>query len=1373
MKKTALIFLLLLISASTFAQTTYPITQNLGSGSTLVNIGGLSATDRGGLKVRGMLQLDNYTDTTAANAVSYVKYYPGAMIRTGGEIIWVRSSDATRWITVGSSGSGTSTSTITILNDSTFIICNGNNVCDTITVSSSINNPSTVYFSSDTSIIVCATDTVTAVTTCDTLIIPRQLLSVYQNGVNSPFPGIVEWGGELVHDTEIFTQYQVIDFNGIPVQRYVTNTYQMQDWGVSTNIASFHGRTYSDSSTTELDFNNQVRIGFNYTGKDYTDLGGTIDWGYMQDKIGYWLGTNLYGAGSFGLNLDDNRSKFSGIFFHTFDTTNTDALTFFGNRPPLTTYYGDLNSSGNNLIQTRIMTLKYDGVVQFHEYPSSRNDGATSVAFYPDVDGNLKVGPISGSGGGTDNTNIGSGYRWLKPSGQEIKTFFVVGGTLDSTTNANALTLTVSGGSDTAYTSIRSFEDSCFIITRIDGTEDTVCFSGGGEGLFGYDDLIATTPRMFNAANNQFMIDSMGASSVLRTAGNQQFQIVAKNTTLADSTYITMRNGGTVGQKTLTMGLTNGTLINRFVTVGNIGTSMISENSATGKTASVSASTPSSHVQIRYANSTTGIENLIELTDSTLIKPPAGFINIDTLRSEFIDTNTMRLMVRLRNGGIKELTNWGGIGGGTGSSNAWTYDALNAPSGGFPVLGTSNNKSIYLHTNNVYRGVIDSTGKWCINCGAGNYSAATVSIGTAGTDGLVVLNVGGRTNVNGVLSGSFYRAYQLGQWEAMGIRSAGGATHLSIGGFISGQWTGVSIYVGATDHLMATSSGITISTLAGTGTRVTTASSAGLLGAIANTTDGFVLTLVGGAPAWAAATGGSGIDSVKAYNGLTAVGTDSVKIGGSLVENTTILNAGFSFTVSNNTATTSFTATNGSSGTGLDAGSSSGYGLTSQSVTGKSALLYVIPSSTNTVVSTVEVLRATTASPGDGIGLSIDLQLESDGSGNRLSNQLISKFTTVADATRTSQFIITGVNSAVTQNLLTLAGSGQLTLDQYTTSNFNGGVAADSVLVITSAGVVKKRDAAAFGGSSYTADNGITLASSNFKWGGTLTANTTINTGGFTSTFTGSNNGVAVLSVTNSNAAANSYAISASGANATATIHATNSSSGASISGVGTSGNGVYAESSSGIALQTLSTTNLGATFLTGPASTNSIVEAIRVIRATSGTAAAGLGGFIGLYAETTDGTQQEAARLAYSWTDATTASRTGDMQFWVTNNTTSALRMTLSSTGALVLTGRLQTDKGADVASANDLTLGSDGNVFVITGTTTINAITNTNWQAGSTITLIFTGATTVKHNTAGGAGTSRIFLAGSIDLTTANHTTLTLSHDGTQWQEASRKIP
>lgn len=124
------------------------------------------------------------------------------------------------------------------------------------------------------------------------------------------------------------------------------------------------------------------------------------------------------------------------------------------------------------------------------------------------------------------------------------------------------------------------------------------------------------------------------------------------------------------------------------------------------------------------------------------------------------------------------------------------------------------------------------------------------------------------------------------------------------------------------------------------------------------------------------------------------------------------------------------------------------------------------------------------------------------------------------------------------------------------------------------------------------------------------------------------------------------------------------------------------------------------------------------------------------------------------------------------TTLTTLANGLTFKGTdGSLRASRRVETAKGADIAAANDLTLGGDGNFFIITGNTTVNAILVVNWQAGSTVILMFTGTPTIKHNTAGGAGTATMKLLNGVDLVVSkNPTILQLVYDGTNWQEVSR---
>lgn len=126
--------------------------------------------------------------------------------------------------------------------------------------------------------------------------------------------------------------------------------------------------------------------------------------------------------------------------------------------------------------------------------------------------------------------------------------------------------------------------------------------------------------------------------------------------------------------------------------------------------------------------------------------------------------------------------------------------------------------------------------------------------------------------------------------------------------------------------------------------------------------------------------------------------------------------------------------------------------------------------------------------------------------------------------------------------------------------------------------------------------------------------------------------------------------------------------------------------------------------------------------------------------------------------------------------NTGMELAESSAARGYWLSNSRFQTRQGADVASLGDLTLGTDGNVFEITGTTTINAITTTNYLNGAVVTLLFTSTPTVKHNTAGGASTAVFLLAGAADFVASAGDTLTLVYSeigGTNaWREIGRAV-
>jgi len=88
---------------------------------------------------------------------------------------------------------------------------------------------------------------------------------------------------------------------------------------------------------------------------------------------------------------------------------------------------------------------------------------------------------------------------------------------------------------------------------------------------------------------------------------------------------------------------------------------------------------------------------------------------------------------------------------------------------------------------------------------------------------------------------------------------------------------------------------------------------------------------------------------------------------------------------------------------------------------------------------------------------------------------------------------------------------------------------------------------------------------------------------------------------------------------------------------------------------------------------------------------------------------------------------------------------------------------KGADVASGTSIALGTDGNVFDITGTTTIQTITAK--QAGSLVILHFDGALTLTDDT------GNLELQGS-DITVAAEDEVMLKSDGTNWHRVASSV-
>jgi hypothetical protein len=141
-----------------------------------------------------------------------------------------------------------------------------------------------------------------------------------------------------------------------------------------------------------------------------------------------------------------------------------------------------------------------------------------------------------------------------------------------------------------------------------------------------------------------------------------------------------------------------------------------------------------------------------------------------------------------------------------------------------------------------------------------------------------------------------------------------------------------------------------------------------------------------------------------------------------------------------------------------------------------------------------------------------------------------------------------------------------------------------------------------------------------------------------------------------------------------------------------------------------------------------------------------------------TASTQNTAARISVL-ADGTpgTNDMPGRIEFGTTSDGASSptTRLRIGSNGLTNLYS------GAAVASAATIT--PTGNIFHVTGTTTITSVSGTGVQAGTRITIIFDGILTFTDG-------SNLKLAGN--FVTSADDTIVLEYDGTNWYEVSRSV-
>jgi hypothetical protein len=1172
MKKLFTILIFLCAAVTCFAQ--YPNNQNTGSDSTLQIL-------KAAVKSRFVNVF--FTDTTQANT-QRIKQYPYAMIAAGNNL-WLRDSTATRWILQATNINidsliinliDSSTNTVTIINDSTLLICNVAGSCDTVNFTSSVTNITTAQFITDSSVQVCSFDTAngSVIQLCDTIITgPQPIVYLFQNGLFQNASHIVEFGtNPLLHNTTLDTRSFIQTFTGATVYNYPYQFSQAQAFQSGTGMVSFLSR---GSGSGAIDFHNTVRLGVNYTGDVYVPSPHFS--GYMGDKIGYWIGANATGNGSFGIYTDNSSSKLDGIFFHTLDTAYTDAITFFGKHPPNVNNTISIQPGHTGLENYRIATLHDNKNITFYGYPNTRNDGTIATkALSTDASGNVILVPISAIS--NDSCGLFSGGRVSSA---------------DSSTSTGYIVLDVSAA---------DYALCCDLVRRSTAT-DTVHLQHSDPDNPRYDAVILT-------ANGDSVLTGVAAA-------NPSFPQISNCQILL--TYVRVNAGDTVPSNV------------NIVTIYDQDDSSEFYPTAVGVTTDFASTAHPAHLTIAADVGAFTQDQYLLFTDTV---------------STWILTNynLLKFYVRLKSTGLTsfsiawyldnvQATGWLTVANGQyGFNNTLLnqYQIITIPVPDFPIYTTSINQV-----------------KFSLNGSGSGFYADWIQLQNGflpppPTGGQSIAGAGNILfdfTVDNPNGNAFLNHPLLAQCSYCAFVNNSNVSAVPTFDFIN-------LAHGITDtlalsHIRPGNNGDVLTTTGGNVTWVaqstgydTTVVRFPLIALPGTVRDTIIFNLYAGTNITIDSLPGDGIrinstgGGATAFNGLSnaVTGTDSVRLGGTLNQNTTITGANNYLAIS---------------GGRFEEGAGANVAAANNLTVGNDGNVFTITGNTQINAITTTNWQA---------GSQIDL--------------IFTGTPTVKNNT---------AGGAGTAKIL-LAGSTDFV------------AAANDVLTLVYDGTswhesARKTSAA----QAITLNNGLTLTGTNGQLGGTLIQNTTITAGAFRlSLISGTNtNGVLVVSgfstfsqgVINATNTGNGYGIKASSASVEAVYGTTPGNAGAlhgvaTSASVGTGGIGVLGEANVGIGVQGVSNDSSAFEGEINPSSTNTVKTAMNLSRfSNGGGASAGIGLSVDFSLITNSGSDVVISNQIISkWTDAVRATRTSQFSITGVNSGTTQTLQTLDGNGQLTL---------------------------------------------------------------------------------------------------------
>jgi hypothetical protein len=259
---------------------------------------------------------------------------------------------------------------------------------------------------------------------------------------------------------------------------------------------------------------------------------------------------------------------------------------------------------------------------------------------------------------------------------------------------------------------------------------------------------------------------------------------------------------------------------------------------------------------------------------------------------------------------------------------------------------------------------------------------------------------------------------------------------------------------------------------------------------------------------------------------------------------------------------------------------------------------------------------------------------------------------------------------------------------------------------------------------------------------GTLASDRTVSSGGFTTTWSGTNDNETSLSVVN-NGTTNASAISGTANGATSVGVTGTSGSYIGVLGNSTTSTAIQGQSSSGVGVIGVSSTAAGIRAQINPASTNAIENAVTILRTTSaGAGANGIGAAIQYELETaTSGTSQIAGSISFEWVDATNGTRTSRFRIKGVNSTADATlatfdgngNATFGTTNSIVGTATNNNAVAGNIGEYVSSTIALGGAVSLATTTTanvTSISLTAGDWDVTGVVDYAMTSATATNFN-------------------------------------------